>query len=114
MKPAGPDPGEQGVFRALADPTRRDILIHLTNRDMTIAEVADRFDMTRAAVRKHLTILEDGRLISIRPSGRERITRLEPLGLKTAADWLDRFSRFWDARLAALQQAVEQEESRKK
>ncbi len=112
--PSGPAPGDvQGAFRALADPTRRDILILLSNQDMTIGEVADRFDITRAAVKKHLTILEEGALISVRPSGRERINRLEPLALKTVADWLNHFNQFWDERLHALQLAVEQEEEKK-
>ena len=100
----------QGAFRALADPTRRNILKMLSRRDMTIGDISDRFAMTRAAVKKHLTVLEEGRLISVQPRGRERINRLEPQGLKTAADWLDYFNEFWDDRLAALRDAVENEE----
>jgi DNA-binding transcriptional ArsR family regulator len=101
----------QGAFRALADPTRRDILLLLGQRDLTIGEVAGSFDMTRAAVKKHLIILERGALISVHPRGRERINRLEPLGLKTVADWLGYFNQFWDQRLQALRHAVENEES---
>lgn len=100
----------QGAFRALADPTRRDILVHLSAGEMTIAEVADNFSMTRAAVKKHLTILEDGQLISVRPRGRERVNRLEPLGLKQVSDWLGYFNRFWDDKLLELQRAVEDHE----
>ena len=109
MNAPGPDI-VQGAFRALADPTRRDILKLLSRRDMTIGEVSDRFAMTRAAVKKHLIVLEEGRLISVQPSGRERINRLEPLGLKTAAGWLGFFDEFWDDRLAALRDAIENEE----
>ncbi|MEM9107034.1 MAG: metalloregulator ArsR/SmtB family transcription factor [Pseudomonadota bacterium] len=105
--------GIQGAFRALADPTRRDILLHLSAREMTIAEVADNFSMTRAAVKKHLTILEDGNLISVRTNGRERINRLEPLGLKEVSDWLSYFNRFWDDKLLELQRAVEDHERNK-
>ena len=103
----------QGAFRALSDPTRRDILIHLSGRDMTIAEVADHFSITRAAVKKHLTILEEGRLISVRPKGRERINHLEPVGLKPVADWVNYFNRFWDDRLLELQRAVKDHEGKK-
>lgn len=99
----------QGAFRALADPTRRQILKHLAQRDMTIAEVAGRFDMTRAAVKKHLTVLQDGQLISVAPRGREKVNRLEPDGLRAAADWLRFFDRFWDDRLAGLKAAIEAE-----
>lgn len=101
----------QGTFRALADPTRRAILLHLSEQDMTIGEVCGHFDMTRAAVKKHLTILEEGALISVHAKGRERINRLEPLALKSVADWLNHFNRFWDERLAQLQHAVEAEDS---
>lgn len=104
----------QGAFRALADPTRRDILLLLSHHDMTIGEVAERFDITRAAVKKHLNILQEGELISVHANGRERINRLEPSGLKTVSDWLNYFNQFWDERLQALQAAVEKEEKAKK
>ena len=103
----------QGAFRALADPTRRDILLLLSEQDMTIAQVSDRFDMTRAAIKKHLTVLEEGDLISVHPNGRERVNRLEPLGLKSVSDWLDYFNNFWDERLTTLKELVEQQEKTK-
>ncbi len=103
----------QSAFRALADPTRRDILLLLSAQDMTVGDVANKFDITRAAVKKHLVILEEGHLISVHARGRERINRLEPLALKSVADWLNYFSRFWDTRLSALKQAVEEEEKSK-
>jgi len=102
---------QQQVFRALADPSRRAMLVHLSGQDMTIGEVAGNFTMTRAAVKKHLTILEEGNLISVHSRGRERINRLEPANLKSAADWLNHFSQFWDEKLHALKHAVENHES---
>lgn len=96
----------QSTFRALADPSRRMILMHLSGKDMTIGEVADQFDMTRAAIRKHLTILEEGKLISVHARGRERINRLEPAGLKPVSEWISYFSQFWDDRLTGLQEAI--------
>lgn len=101
--------GVQSTFRALGDPTRRMILVHLSEGDMTIGKIAERFDVTRAAIKKHLTILEEGRLISVHPRGRERINRLEPHGLMLAADWINTFSHFWDERLAKLQTAIERQ-----
>ncbi len=102
----------QGAFRALADPTRRQILKHLSRHEMSIGDVANRFDITRAAVKKHLTILEEGRLISVTARGRERFNRLEPEGLKSAADWLGFFDRFWDHRLDDLKSAIENHEKK--
>ena len=99
----------QTAFRALADPTRRDILTMLRQQDMTIAEVAENFDMTRAAVKKHLTVLSDGGLITVRKSGREKINRINPDGFAQILDWLSIFEAFWDDRLGALKQAIEEE-----
>ena len=107
-------PEIQGAFRALADPSRRAILKLLSENEMTIGEVAGHFDMTRGAVKKHLTILEEGKLISVHPKGRERLNRLEPMTLKSVADWLRYFSDFWDEKLVKLQAAVEAEEGKKK
>ncbi|MEJ8559952.1 metalloregulator ArsR/SmtB family transcription factor [Yoonia sp. GPGPB17] len=99
----------QPTFRALADPTRRDILLMLRHKDMTIAEVADNFDMTRAAVKKHLTVLSDGGLITVRAQGRERINTLNPSGMAPLRDWLTFFDAFWDDRLSALKSAIEKD-----
>ena len=97
----------QGAFRALADPTRRQILTHLSTGDMTIGQVCDRFDVTRGAIKKHLTILQEGGLITVHPRGRERINRIRPMALKPVSDWLGYFDRFWDNRLADLKTAIE-------
>jgi len=105
---------DQAVFRALADPSRRRMLKLLGQNEMTIGEVAVHFDMTRAAVKKHLTVLEEGNLISVHPRGRERINRLAPIALKSVAEWLSYFSRFWDEKLDKLQIAIEAAERMKK
>ncbi len=97
----------QGAFRALADPSRRAILTLLSDHEMTIGEVAGHFDVTRAAVKKHLIILEEGGLISVQRHGRRAINRLQPEGLKPVAAWVNEFSKFWDDRLADLKMAVE-------
>ena len=97
----------QPVFRALADPTRRAIISMLAGGARPIADIAAEFDMTRPAVAKHLAILTEGGIVAVEPRGRERINRLNPAALKTAADWLNYFDRFWDERLAKLKEAVE-------
>ena len=105
------NPDIQHSFKALADPTRRQILMYLSQQDMTIAEVTDQFDMTRAAIKKHLNILEGGSLISVKTQGRERINTLEAQGLKTITDWLAYFEQFWDTKLDSLRAAIEKNES---
>ncbi|MGB0800069.1 MAG: ArsR/SmtB family transcription factor, partial [Planktomarina sp.] len=76
---------------------------------LTIAQVADGYDMTRAAVKKHLTILSDGGLITVRTSGRERINSLNRDGFQAATSWLTFFDQFWDDALSDLKTAIETE-----
>lgn len=102
---------DQPLFRALADPTRRDILVMLRGEEMTIAEVAQNFDMTRAAVKKHLTVLSDGGLITTRAQGRERYNTLNPKAFAPILDWLGFFDAFWDDRLGALKSAIEKDKT---
>ncbi len=104
------NPEIQNSFKALADPTRRAILMHLSQQDMTIGEVTDKFDMTRAAIKKHLKVLESGKLISVETNGRERINKLETKGLKKITDWLSYFDQFWDTKLNKLRDAIESNE----
>ena len=99
----------QSAFRALADPTRREILKLLAQQDMTIADVSDKFAITRAAVKKHLTVLSDGGLITVTPRGRERVNSIDPQGFAPVLSWLDYFDSFWDARLNDLKTAIEKD-----
>lgn len=101
------EPETQSVFRALADPTRRDIVQMLAAQDMTIVQLTKQFDMTRAAVKKHLNVLSDGGLITYETRGRERINRLEPKGMAPVLDWFSYFDQFWDDRLNKLKEAIE-------
>jgi len=79
---------------------------------MTITQATADFEMTRTAVRKHLTVLEQGALISIRPVGRERQIQLRPEGLRLVAYWVGEFSRFWDHKLTALQTAINEQDTK--
>jgi DNA-binding transcriptional ArsR family regulator len=97
------------TFRALADPTRRDILGLLSTQDLTIGAVADHFDMTRPAIKKHLSILEEGHLITVTARGRERINAINPEGFRAVDSWMQVFDRFWNDRLAALKSAAEKD-----
>ena len=97
----------QQSFRALGDPTRRQILIQLSGEDLTIAEVSDKFDLSRTAVRKHLAILEEGNLITVKPRGKERVNQLNPDGLKTTSEWFNFFNQFWDTKLDSLKSTIE-------
>lgn len=99
----------QDCFRALADPTRRTIVCLLASEEMTIAQLTERFDMTRAAVKKHLMVLSDGGLITVERRGRESLNRLDPNGFSPVLDWLSYFDAFWDDRLSALKTQIEKD-----
>lgn len=100
----------QRVFRAVADPTRRAIIELLAGDEMTAGAVARHFDMSRPAVVKHLKVLRQGGIVVVRRQGRERINRLDAAKLKTLADWVNRYERFWDQRLARLKSEVERKQ----
>ena len=98
------------AFKALGDPTRQQILSLLSHKDMTIGEVVDHFDMTRAGVKKHMRLLEEGHLISVKAQGRERINSLNKEGFVSVSEWLKYFDQFWDDKLAALANLIEKDE----
>jgi DNA-binding transcriptional ArsR family regulator len=87
---------------ALADPTRRAILKHLSQKEARVTEIAQPFDMSLNAVSKHILILERARLVHRRRQGREHFlsANLEPL--IEAADWIDEYRRRWEERLDRL------------
>ena len=93
----------QPAFRALSDPTRREILCLLSQGEMSVAQVS----VTRAAVKKHLNVLEQGALITVRREGRETLNALHPEGMAPVRDWLSFFDRFWGDRLGALKDSIE-------
>ncbi|WCL55800.1 ArsR/SmtB family transcription factor [Gimibacter soli] len=99
------------AFRGLADPTRRQIMVMLTDHDQSIGEISEQFNMTRAAVKKHLTILEEGGLIRVRKSGRERINQIDPSGFQAIQFWLRQFDSIWAGRLQRLIAAAEAAEA---
>jgi DNA-binding transcriptional ArsR family regulator len=92
-----------GVFRALADPTRRAMLRALAPGECTIGDLAAPFDMTFAAASKHVKVLESAGLIQRRVAGRSHFCRLHATPLAAADTWLRFYERYWDERLDRLQ-----------
>jgi DNA-binding transcriptional ArsR family regulator len=92
-----------GVFHALADPTRRAIIGALADGPKTVGEISRPFDISLPAVSKHLKVLERARLVAREVRGREHHCRLVPQSLAGAHDWLSFYSGFWEERLDALE-----------
>ena len=90
------------TLSALADPTRRGILARLATGDATVGELAEPYDMSLAAVSKHLKVLEGAGLISRGRESQYRPCHLEAEPLKAVEEWLDDYRQFWDRSLDAL------------
>jgi DNA-binding transcriptional ArsR family regulator len=84
------------TFAALSDPTRRAILARLASGEASVTELAQPFDMSLPAVSKHLKVLERAGLVARGREAQWRPRRLEAGPLKDAADWLERYRRFWE------------------
>ena len=84
------------TFSALADPTRRAILMRLAKGDASVMELAEPFDMSLPAISKHLKVLEQAGMIAQSREKQWRPRRLEPAPLKEAAEWLENYRQFWE------------------
>ncbi len=95
------------VFSALGDATRRAILAQLAEGESRVTELARPYDMSLPAVSKHLRVLEQAGLVKKQKDGRVIRCSLDPAALKTAADWVDQYRRFWDAQFDQLARYLE-------
>ncbi|MCE8525073.1 winged helix-turn-helix transcriptional regulator [Ruegeria pomeroyi] len=97
------------VFSALADPTRRAILAMLLEDDMAVTDVAEPFEMSLAAISKHLVILTRAGLITQEKRGRVKWCKLEPDALRQASVWMQGFGQFEPVNLDAFERFLENE-----
>jgi DNA-binding transcriptional ArsR family regulator len=81
------------IFKSFADSTRRDILRRVCKSDLTISEIAQPYDMSFAAIAKHVAVLEKGRLVSKRRRGKEQVISANPRTMTTAAAHLQGYER---------------------
>ena len=96
------------VFQAIADPTRRAILLLVTSQSMTAGAIAANFDTARPTVSKHLQILTECELLKQEQNGREIYYHLNPQKLKTIADFIEPFRNMWDDRFNKLEAVMKQ------
>ena len=90
------------VFRAVSDPTRRQMLELLGVGERTADELAQPFDMSQPAVSQHLKVLRHAGLVNVRKEGRHRVYSLDPKPLREVFDWAQYFEGFWRKKLSAL------------
>ena len=101
------------VFQAIADPTRRAILLLLTAQSMTAGTIASNFDTARPTVSKHLQILTECELLKQEQNGREIYYHLNPVKMKEIADFIEPFRNMWDERFNKLESVMKNYKSKK-
>ena len=95
------------VFQAIADPTRREIIDLISHERLNLNAVAEKFDISRPAISKHIKILTECGLIIIRQEGRERYCEPRLDKLKEVAEWTASYRSFWDEKLHSLKHCIE-------
>ena len=100
------------VFQAIADPTRRAILLLVTSQAMTAGTIASNFDTARPTVSKHLQILSECELVKPEQKGREIYYHLNPQKMKEIADFLEPFRKMWDDRFNKLEDVMKNYQNR--
>jgi len=98
------------AFAALGEPRRREILRLVASAEMSVGEIAGRFDVTRPAISQHLRVLKEAGLVTERRDGTKRLYRARP---ETLAELRAALEEFWDESLRSLKAAAEQEQQRR-
>jgi DNA-binding transcriptional ArsR family regulator len=97
------------VFKALADPTRREILTLLRERQRSVGEIASNFRVSRPAISKHLRLLRGAGLVTDHPQGTSRVCALNAEPLRLVENWLDAHKTFWTISLTQLKARLEED-----
>jgi DNA-binding transcriptional ArsR family regulator len=90
------------IFQAIADPTRRAILTLIAIQSLTPNAMAEKFDMSRQAVSKHIKVLQECELIKPEPSGREIYYHFNPKKMQELDDWIAQFRKIWETQFNQL------------
>jgi DNA-binding transcriptional ArsR family regulator len=99
------------TFDVLAEPTRRRILDLLLDRERPVSDLVKRLKLSQPGVSKHLRVLRDAGLVSVRNEAQRRIYGVRPEPLAEAAEWLEPYRKLWAERLDALEKHLDEEAS---
>ncbi len=92
------------VFQAIADPTRREIISMIAQKPLNVNTVAGNFEVSRTAIYKHVKILTECGLITIKQHGRERYYEAKLRKLNEVSDWIEQYRKFWNDKLDSLEE----------
>jgi DNA-binding transcriptional ArsR family regulator len=95
------------VFRAIADPARRQILQLLSVEAMTVGGICEHFAISQPAISQHMRVLRESGLVESHAEWRHRTYHLRPQNLKAAMDWMRHFEKFWDEALDRLDNVID-------
>ena len=101
------------VFQAIADPTRREIINMIAQHSLNLNSVAEKFEISRPAISKHIKILTECGLIVIKQKGRERHCEARLNKLNEVASWVEQYREFWNKKLDALEIYLDQLQKKK-
>ena len=96
-------------FNAIAEPRRRHILEFLAGDERSVSDIVDALEMGQPSVSKHLQVLRDVGLVTVRREGRKTMARINPDTLRTIHDWIALFERHWRAQLRRIKAHAEEE-----
>ena len=97
------------IFAALADSTRRSILARITEFEMSIGEIASHYNLTFAAISKHIQVLERAKLVSKRRRGKEQVVIVVPATMQIGQEYIERYALMWDDRFNNLEKLLREE-----
>ena len=97
------------VFKSLADATRRDILRRVAKQPLSIGELAEPYDMSFAAIAKHIAVLEAAQLIKKRRKGKQQMINVVPTTVEAAVDHLTQYEKLWQDRFDALEKLLQED-----
>ena len=101
------------VFQAIADPLRREIITLLAEQSLTVNSVAEKFDVSRPAISKHLKILKECEIIVINKRGRERFCQIQPKNLIPAFLWIEQYRNLWEEKLDSFENYLNELQTKK-
>jgi DNA-binding transcriptional ArsR family regulator len=96
------------VFQAIADPVRREIIDILSESELSVNEVAERFEISRPAISKHLKILDECGIVTISKRGRERFCYVNHQNLIPAFLWVEKYHKQWEMRINSFEEYINQ------
>ena len=100
------------VFASLADPTRRDIIRRISNKPLSVTEIAEKYSLTLAGISKHLKVLENAKLVIKKRKGKQQIVELSPQAFSAAFNYLKIYENLWNERMDNLERLLKEKDPR--